>query len=924
MRDFGKAIKYFRNKSSMTQTELAEKLSVSNQTVSKWETGVNAPAADVIADICNILCVSLADFFAYAESGEESTLPTNEQTTSAISACEAVNNPLGTSTQITATNTAEAVAPPLGARAFWGRFKAKFGKDLPFVITSIVLGIAILLALIFSILSARTYSAEQIYDKVNPSVVCIYVNKSGGNKVSGSGFYIDGNGRAVTNYHVIEKAKSIYIYNYKGQRYDVTEVVSVDVDKDIAILQTEARRTPSVKIGNSDRVKTGEKVYAIGYPQSFILGNVDSTFTEGTVSKSSYSVNGINYIQSTVNITNGNSGGVLINSRAEVIGITTAGLDLNNIDYMNFSVPINNVRSVKYKVNIPVENFATDFKFYTVNYYIGNTLYRSYSVLRNEILDELVMPEEDEMIYEGWGKGSISSPNYDFTQPVQGNLNLYLKRISAFYNVSFSANGGTGTQKMDRCRYDNKFTLPQCTIDRKAYTFVGWEYNEKVYNPGDKFENSSKISKVNFTALWERTGYIISYASGANSYEEVIALNKSATLNECTYTKAGYTFAGWEINGTKYNAGDKYSNADTIERIVAYAIWEPISYTLILKDFTGETIFNEQVLYTEVVNNLTISGNSVGHELSGWTDGNGNTYPVSLSMLTTVEGDIIELTPIEKPITYSVTYYVQGVATSYNIKYNQSIIKTKYDGEKTKVTAITAQYGSTPDEPTLTDDRSIVFNGWDYYVNGELFTGNICYLSTDKTAEITAVDRWISGSYQLKIYKYYYRPQYDPIISVDLSGNEEYTLPTGNENWAKATGCNFICWNVKDDFGHVIGQFESGATISDLMTQLYSEYQGEHIYYIDGKYEHCVWTIEFDGNGGEGSMDPIVYEYDHYMYLPQNTFTKEGYVFACWEYNGKTYNDPYLLGKDVLMEGNGTAVFKAIWVKFEEQSEEVA
>lgn len=289
MRDFGKAIKYFRNKSSMTQTELAEKLSVSNQTVSKWETGVNAPAADVIADICNILCVSLADFFAYAESGEESTLPTIEQTTSAISACEAVNNPLGTSTQITATNTAEAVAPPLGARAFWGRFKAKFGKDLPFVITAIVLGIAVFLSLLFSILSARTYSAEQIYDKVNPSVVCIYVNKSGGNKVSGSGFYIDGNGRAVTNYHVIEKAKSIYIYNYKGQRYDVTEVVSVDLDKDIAILQTEARRTPSVKIGNSDRVKTGEKVYAIGYPQSFILGNVDSTFTEGTVSKSSYS-----------------------------------------------------------------------------------------------------------------------------------------------------------------------------------------------------------------------------------------------------------------------------------------------------------------------------------------------------------------------------------------------------------------------------------------------------------------------------------------------------------------------------------------------------------------------------------------------------------------------------------------------------------
>lgn len=922
MRDFGKAIKYFRNKSSMTQTELAEKLSVSNQTVSKWETGVNAPAADVIADICNILCVSLADFFAYAESGEESTLPTNEQTTSAISACEAVNNPLGTSTQITATNTAEAVAPPLGARAFWGRIKAKFGKDLPFVITSIVLGIAVFLSLLFSILSARTYSAEQIYEKVNPSVVCIYVNKSGGNKVSGSGFYIDGNGRAVTNYHVIEKAKSIYIYNYKGQRYDVTEVVSVDVDKDIAVLQTEARRTPSVKIGNSDRVKTGEKVYAIGYPQSFILGNVDSTFTEGTVSKSSYSVNGINYIQSTVNITNGNSGGVLINSRAEVIGITTAGLDLNNIDYMNFSVPINNVRSVKYKVNIPVENFATDFKFYTVNYYIDNNLYRSYSVLRNEILDELVMPEEDEMIYAGWGKGSISSPNYDFTQPVQGNLNLYLKRKSVYYNVGFLANGGTGTQEMDKCRYENEYTLPQCTMKKAAYKFIGWEYNGEIYNPGDKFENSSKISKVNFTALWERTGYVLCYRSGANNYEEAYLFGEAATLADCIFTNPGYTFAGWEINGTKYNVGDKYNYKGNFEKASVNAVWEPISYTLILKNFSGETIFNSQVLYTDVIYYIEADDCKTGYMHSGWTDGNGNTYPLSLTKVSTIEGDTVTLTPIEQLLTYSIRYVVEGVKASNDISYEGEVIKKRYDGKQTPLKTITVQYGTLPTEPTLEDSIRLVFNGWNYYVNGELFTGDTRYLTADKNAQIIAVDRWTSPHYKIHLYKSSAQNVYRD-IEVELSGDEEYILPLGNEPWLKTPGYNFVCWNLRYYTWEIKEQYDGGEAISNLMLDWYTYGYDGTVFDITAKFERCQWTIEFDGNGGEGSMDPVVYKYKVSQNLPTNTFTKEGYVFDGWEYDGVVYSDGATLYDQVLMQGNGTAVFRAIWKKAEE-SEEVA
>lgn len=126
------------------------------------------------------------------------------------------------------------------------------------------------------------YSSTQIYKNLDPAVFCIVAEFPQGEK-SGSGFFINNSGLAVTNYHVIENCTSGKVYLNNGLDYDILKVVGCDEKRDIAILQIDIKNNKSVKIGNSDRVSVGETVYAIGYPNSFAFGKNNSTLTEGII-----------------------------------------------------------------------------------------------------------------------------------------------------------------------------------------------------------------------------------------------------------------------------------------------------------------------------------------------------------------------------------------------------------------------------------------------------------------------------------------------------------------------------------------------------------------------------------------------------------------------------------------------------------------
>lgn len=162
----------------------------------------------------------------------------------------------------------------------------------------------------------------------------------------GSGVIIDAdNGYIITNSHVIDKAQDIVVTLEDGQQFDA-KVIGKDPGADIAVLQIEATNLNEITLGDSDILRQGDFVVAIGNP--FGLGQ---TVTSGIVSALGRSGLGIesyeDFIQTDASINPGNSGGALVNLRGELIGINTAiyGPSGGNVG-IGFAIPMNMAKQI--------------------------------------------------------------------------------------------------------------------------------------------------------------------------------------------------------------------------------------------------------------------------------------------------------------------------------------------------------------------------------------------------------------------------------------------------------------------------------------------------------------------------------------------------------------------------------------------------
>ncbi len=167
----------------------------------------------------------------------------------------------------------------------------------------------------------------------------------------GSGIIISKDGYILTNHHVIEDVDEIRVKLTDKTEYEA-KLIGTDPTTEIALIKVEAENLPTAVLGNSENVKIGEWVIAIGSPLY-----LTSTVTAGIVSALSRDINIIsggrnltgieNFIQTDAAINPGNSGGALLNIRGEVIGVNTA-IATNTRYYMGygFAVPINIAKSV--------------------------------------------------------------------------------------------------------------------------------------------------------------------------------------------------------------------------------------------------------------------------------------------------------------------------------------------------------------------------------------------------------------------------------------------------------------------------------------------------------------------------------------------------------------------------------------------------
>ena len=236
-----------------------EKLNISYQAISKWENDLSEPSLDTLENLSKVFGITLTEFFEIA-NGSKIVNKNNNETVKE----ELVN------------------------------IKTNFLQSKPWYFIAALSAIVVVLALCAFLIPVK-YSSSKIYKMVDPSVFCITA-QTPTEKLAGSGFFINDSGLAVTNYHVIKNSTSGEVQLNNGKTYKIKSIVGCDENLDVAIIQIDIKHSQSVRLGDSNKISVGDTVYAIGYPESFELGSANSTFTQGIISKTSYTYEGNNHI----------------------------------------------------------------------------------------------------------------------------------------------------------------------------------------------------------------------------------------------------------------------------------------------------------------------------------------------------------------------------------------------------------------------------------------------------------------------------------------------------------------------------------------------------------------------------------------------------------------------------------------------------
>lgn len=192
-------------------------------------------------------------------------------------------------------------------------------------------------------IAKKTYASygDMVKNVVN---ACLTVKTNFGH---GSGFLVSEDGYILTNNHVVSGADKIDVVFDNGFSFEA-KLIKANEDRDVALLKISGSGFKALPLGTSDDASVGTEVVAIGTPQDIKLGQ---TVTKGIVS-GKREMEEKNFIQTDVAINSGNSGGPLINSSGEVIGIIVAKVFGKSVEGLGFAIPIN--EAIK-KLNLKLE-----------------------------------------------------------------------------------------------------------------------------------------------------------------------------------------------------------------------------------------------------------------------------------------------------------------------------------------------------------------------------------------------------------------------------------------------------------------------------------------------------------------------------------------------------------------------------------------
>jgi len=496
-------------------------------------------------------------------------------------------------------------------------------------------------------------------------------------------------------------------------------------------------------------------------------------------------------------------------------------------------------------------------------------------------LGQVTPPEKYGKVFTGWYTDADCTIPYT-GQVITGDVVLYAGYRPVEFDIVFNANGGTGTMASEHVVFDRFNPVSMSTsFTRPGYNFVGWrDASGYEYIPDGDYDVYYNLyedgSSNTLYAIWEEADFLVSFnANGGTTPTS----NKTVTYNSTygtlpTPTRTGYTFAGWFTSASGGTQVTSSSPVSITSAQTLFAHWTANSYKVTFDANGGTTTTTEKnVTYDSTYGTLP-SPTRTGYTFAGWyTAKTGGSKVETSTQVKTASAHTLYARWTAN--TYKVTFDANGGTTTTTEK------NVTYD----------STYGTLP-SPTRT---GYTFAGW-YTAK----TGGSKVESTTKvaiTSAQTLYARWTANSYKVTF-------DANGGTTSTASKNVTYASTYGTLPTPTYTGKVFLGWFTAKSGGT---QVTSSSTVSITSAQtLYAHWRS------------VKFTVEFDANGGTGTMADMEIVYDGANTVPSCTFTRTGYTFSHWvDHNGYMYVEDTSSGANDLVfnlyNDGSTIVLQAVW-----------
>ena len=473
--------------------------------------------------------------------------------------------------------------------------------------------------------------------------------------------------------------------------------------------------------------------------------------------------------------------------------------------------------------------------------------------------------------FDGWntaadGSGTKYAENADFTLTPEPSI-LYAQWKVNQYTITFDSNDGSAVAPITQA-YGTAVTAPTAPT-REGYTFAGWDKDIPSTMPAEDMTITAKWDPINYVVKFEANSGKGSMADETFDYDEEKALTKNA------FTKAGYTFTGWNTmtSPTDDNPGTAYADEVAVKNLTAedgdtitlYAQWTANDSKLLYNANGGSGEMEEKT--GKVDETVKVASNGFtreGHTFDRWNtaaDGSGTKYAGNADFILASEPSVL---------------YAQWKVNQYTITFDSN------DGSA--VDPITQDYGTAVTAPAAPTREGYTFAGWDTQIP-----------STMPAENITITAKWTPISYAVKFDENSgERSMADEAFKYD----EEKAL---TKNAFTRSGYTWTGWNTKAD--------GSGTGYAD-------ETKVKNLTAEDGTaiILYAQWTandskLSYNANGGSGEMDETIGKTDQTVKVASNGFTREGYTFDSWNTAADGSGTKYAENADFTLTSEPTVLY---------------